>query len=329
MGSSLRLRVLTLVVLGFAGVALPTALAFTWLVGAAMVQLGVPRPPLVEPQQAWQPTASDIGWTLFVPFGILLAVAMVLVTGAMVFVFKSQVLDRLRQLEHVVGAARVGDYGPALAMGFHRQDDIGRLSGALTEMAVAVSESTRLLEARVSERTDALERLALGEKLMGLGSRAGFVKAFASATGTGRHGLLLVDIDGFKRVNDEHGHAAGDAVLLALADRIEAVIGPRSLFARWGGDEFIILIEENASHLLRATAARLVDAAEAEMMPLPDGSLASISTSIGACLVEPGDTIETALDMVQAALYLAQEQGSAQAVVLDGEEPAARRASAG
>ena len=252
---------------------------------------------------------------LFLPIGLLLAAVMGLTAVVLVLVFKRQVLDRLKRLETVVHSARQGDYGPALAMGDDRQDEVGRLSAAFTEMAVSVAEHTNLLEARVRERTEALESLAFRDAQTGIANRRGFVAAFANTAPGKRHGLLLVDIDHFKSVNDNFGHAAGDAVIIEVARRIVDCLGQGSLCGRWGGDEFVVLLQDSAPHLLRAAASRIMADISDRPIELPGGELAMVTISVGACLTEAGDTIETVTEMADAALYMAKGEGRNRVVV--------------
>lgn len=253
---------------------------------------------------------------LFLPIGLLLAAVAGLVALMMSLVFKRQVLDRLKRLETVVHSARQGDYGPALAAGEGPQDEVGRLSQAFTEMAVAVNDHTRHLEARVRERTEELERLAFRDGQTGIANRRGFVSAFAAAPRQ-RHGLLLVDVDRFKVINDTFGHAAGDAVIAEVARRIVAAVEPGSTTARWGGDEFIVLLAESAPNLLRAAAYAVMAAISDARVVLSDGRKVPATVSIGACLVEPGDTIEAATDLADTALYMAKSEGRNRVVIFD------------
>lgn len=259
---------------------------------------------------------------LFVPIGLLLAAVMGLVAAVLVLVFKRQVLDRLKRLEVVVHRARQGDYGPALAMGDERQDEVGRLSAAFTEMAVAVTDNTRLLETRVRERTEELESLAFRDPQTGIANRRGFVAAFMNASHHLRHGLLLVDIDRFKSINDNSGHAAGDAVIIEIARRISDCAGSDSVCARWGGDEYIVLLRESAPHLLRASAFGVMAAVSDKPVELPDGTSVVVTVSVGACLVEPGDSIETVTEMADAALYLAKDEGRNRVMIFDPPDAA-------
>lgn len=256
---------------------------------------------------------------LFAPIGLLLAAVMGLVAAMMVMVFKRQVLDRLKRLEDIVRSARRGDYGPALSMGDERQDEVGRLSAAFTEMAVAVADNTSLLESRVRERTEELEQLAFRDGQTGIANRRGFMAAFGDGPNRGRHGLLLIDIDHFKAINDNYGHAGGDAVIIAMAARIAQAIGFDNVCARWGGDEFIVLLHDSAPQLLRATAFGVMAAIGEAPVALPDGRSCVVTASLGACLIEPGDTIEMATEMADAALYMAKGDGRNKVVVFDPE----------
>lgn len=259
---------------------------------------------------------------LFMPIGLLLAVVMGLVAAVMVLVFKRQVLDRLKHLEGVVRSARAGDYAPALAMGDARQDEVGRLSMAFTEMAVAVSDNTSQLEARVQERTLELKQLALRDGQTGVPNRRGFMAAFNEAAGDRRHGLIMVDIDHFKTINDNFGHVAGDAVVLEVAHRIVEAVGSEHVCARWGGDEFIVLLHDSAPHLLRSAAFAIVATIGERAVALPEGRSAIVTVSLGACLVEPGDSLEVATEMADAALYIAKGEGRNKVIVLDRESGA-------
>ncbi|MBN9335402.1 diguanylate cyclase [Devosia sp.] len=255
---------------------------------------------------------------LFVPIGLLLGAMMLGVAVVLVLMFKNQVLDRLTRLETVVRRARVGDYGPALTMGAGRQDEIGRLSSALTQMAARVDDHTRLLETKVRERTQELESLAFRDGQSGILNRRGFAEAHADVAQSGApYGILLVDVDHFKQINDTHGHAAGDAVIVSVARRIQDTMGAEGTCARWGGDEFIVLLPDCGPKALRAKAHDIMRAAiEAPIETVPGRSIV-VSLSIGACLAERGDRLEVATDMADAALYTAKQAGRGRVVVFE------------
>ena len=255
---------------------------------------------------------------LFLPIGVLLAIIMVVVAAVLVLMFKNQVLDRLTKLEHVVRKARAGDYEPALSMGAGRQDEIGRLSSALTQMAARVDDHTRLLETKVRERTQELESLAFRDGQSGILNRRGCAAAHADyAIGGTPYSVLLVDVDHFKQINDGHGHAAGDVVIVNVARRIHETIGAEGVCARWGGDEFIVLLPECGPKALRARAHEILRAAIEKPILVTAGRPIVVSLSIGACLAEGSDKLEVATDMADAALYTAKQAGRGRVVVFD------------
>lgn len=124
-------------------------------------------------------------------------------------------------------------------------------------------------------RTDPLTGLANRRNFE---DRAGDFLAAGVATGA-RFGLVLLDLDRFKPVNDRFGHAAGDLVLREIARRLAALVRPEDVVARIGGDEFAILVADVSGAALPALAERLVAAAHAPV-PTPMGAL-SIGLSVG------------------------------------------------
>jgi diguanylate cyclase (GGDEF)-like protein/PAS domain S-box-containing protein len=151
----------------------------------------------------------------------------------------------------------------------------------------------KLLEAELSYR-------ALHDPLTGLANRALLTERMHHALARhGRHArpshLFYLDLDGFKAVNDRFGHAAGDAVLIQLAQRIIALLRPTDTAARLGGDEFAVLCEDAESQHAAAIAERLC-AAAAEPFVV-DGMEIRISAAVGSCpahLADPADLLREA-----------------------------------
>lgn len=262
---------------------------------------------------------------LFLPVGLLLLGVMALVAVLLMLVFKRTVLDRVVALEGVVRSARAGDYGPAMGLGKGRRDEIGRLAASFTEMAAAVDENTRLLEARVRERTRELEELAFRDGQTGILNRRGFVSAHAEAASFANHGLMLIDIDHFKLINDRYGHSAGDVVVIDVARRISGVLGAGGSCARWGGDEFIVLLPEATAEQVRAAAARVISAIGGAPVALDDGTVIPVTVSVGACLAEAGDSLDVATEIADAALYMAKAQGRNMVILFDPARAAPQR----
>ncbi|MFU8855203.1 GGDEF domain-containing protein [Micromonospora sp. SL1-18] len=142
----------------------------------------------------------------------------------------------------------------------------------------------------------ALQRAALRDPLTGLANRAGLADAWTQLAPL-RPWVVVVDLDGFKPVNDTHGHAAGDLVLTAVAERLRRVHG---VAARLGGDEFAALILDPDP----AAAARRLAAAIAAPVRLPSGVMVSVSASIG--LGSTGGDLPAALADADAAMYRAK-----------------------
>ncbi|HSW05356.1 diguanylate cyclase [Aquabacterium sp.] len=128
--------------------------------------------------------------------------------------------------------------------------------------------------------------------------------------------LLLIDLDHFKRINDRHGHAAGDAVLVEVARRLRATLRDEDLIVRWGGEEFLVVARELTQDQLQALAQRLLTAVGSAPVELPgmaEGGVA-VSASIGYASFPTEPTRlavhwEHALDLVDTALYLAKAHG--------------------
>jgi diguanylate cyclase (GGDEF)-like protein len=120
--------------------------------------------------------------------------------------------------------------------------------------------------------------------------------------------LLLVDLDGFKQVNDVLGHAAGDTVLVTVASRLLNCVRPDDLVARLGGDEFVILMEHvPMSHDVGQQAARVVLALSGPIEV--DGVDTRISGSVGVARLGAGSTAAQAMAAADAAMYAAKSAG--------------------
>jgi two-component system cell cycle response regulator len=132
--------------------------------------------------------------------------------------------------------------------------------------------------------------------------------------------VLLADIDRFKRVNDRHGHGAGDAVLQHLAQVLRAGLQPPDLLARWGGEEFLLALPgcSGAEALARAEALRAGVAARP--VPLPGGAAVTVTLSLGLALPPPGAPVQPRelLDRADRALYAAKAAGRDRVVLAEG-----------
>lgn len=169
----------------------------------------------------------------------------------------------------------------------------------------------------VTARKELENRLSYGaqhDALTGLPNRVKFYDRLSQVLDSARrHGrgvaVLFLDLDGFKEVNDSLGHAAGDALLQQVAQRLQDCVRAEDTVARFGGDEFGIVLATVAQVSDCETVARKVLQALATPFEL-QGARVSISTSVGAALFpQHGDVAETLLAKADQAMYAAKSQG--------------------
>ncbi len=200
-------------------------------------------------------------------------------------------------------------------------DATGKADGYVT----SVRNISRRKEAELK-----LLHMASHDSLTGLPNRALLKARLEDCLSRGAAGpgfaLLCADLDHFKRVNDASGHAAGDALLCAMADRCRAELGPDDLMARLGGDEFAILhtgARAGEEPGIVASASRLAErliAAMAMPFELPVGP-AQVGLSVGIAL-PPAGSADDLLRRADHALYCAKRQGRGTLVIAEPEPPA-------
>jgi diguanylate cyclase (GGDEF)-like protein/PAS domain S-box-containing protein len=177
------------------------------------------------------------------------------------------------------------------------------------------SVSGIVLSATVRFRAeDAIRHQALHDPLTGLPNRALFNDRLEHALSrrsriAGYVAVMIVDLDGFKNVNDGLGHLAGDALLMAVADRFTTSLRGFDTIARLGGDEFAILVDDlEATDHAGPVAQRVLDALE-EPLHLPEQEVA-IGASVGVALTDQSDTnADRLLADADAAMYQAKREG--------------------
>lgn len=249
---------------------------------------------------------------LFAPIAGLMVAILIAVAGLLTFLFKRKVLDRLARVEQGVTSVRAGDF-TAVAKE-DGNDEIARLSRAFNEMAQAVGDNTGRLEAMVAERTQKLEQLAQHDPLTSVLNRRGFEEAFAREQNRAQRndkacGLIIVDLDRFKLVNDDYGHHAGDEVLIACVRRMLSVLRSYDACARWGGDEFILLISDCTADSLAAIASKIAVLLREAPVALSDGRAVPMTASLGAAMARPEDSLTDAAARADAALYQVKRNG--------------------
>jgi diguanylate cyclase (GGDEF)-like protein/PAS domain S-box-containing protein len=156
-----------------------------------------------------------------------------------------------------------------------------------------------------------LHALALVDELTGLHNRRGFTLfAEQELARARRHGhtpvVVFADLDGLKRINDEHGHSAGDAALKLASLALQNVLRETDIVARWSGDEFVALMGEGGEVAANSIGERL-DAALATLAP--PGQPYRVSASVGTCALDPTLPLAEAMDRADAELYARKKRG--------------------
>ncbi|UYQ72897.1 diguanylate cyclase [Pelagibacterium flavum] len=259
---------------------------------------------------------------IFIPVG-LAAIAILLAVGlALSWIFRIVVLNRLEKVEGGLVALREGKR--AVMKPDRSEDEIGRLSRTLIEMSDSITESRLSLESQVRERTEQLQSLVNLDALTKIYNCRGFEEKFVvqrrrEDDENRVNGLMLIDIDNFKVVNDTAGHSAGDQVVIEVARRLKAALRRVDVCARWGGDEFIVLVHDCTPQGLSQIANALTEMMRQMPVILSDGEPLSVTISIGAALVLAEDSLEMATEMADAALYRAKEDGRDRVVLFERE----------
>jgi diguanylate cyclase (GGDEF)-like protein len=216
-----------------------------------------------------------------------------------------------RPLGQIVEAVRHFPEGtPGGLLPTKRQDEIGLLARSIGDM----QDQIRGQFAKLEQKQGELDRLASHDSLTGLHNRRFFLDRLEHALAHARRSgttlaLLYVDLDNFKTINDELGHAAGDHVLRTLAQRLKHVVREADTVARIGGDEFIVLIEGTSDDDAIAAVAYKVLEVLSQGVPHAERELVC-GASIGVSRF-PGDG-QTDIELIAAAdqaMYRAKTEG--------------------
>ncbi len=182
-----------------------------------------------------------------------------------------------------------------------------RRTSRLKNEATALARARHEAHAAASSLADEMRRRATHDALTGLMNRAGFAQAAEARIR--RPGpapcLMLLDLDGFKSVNDVYGHSTGDRVLAEVAQRLRRTLPPEALAARFGGDEFAVLYDPCAGWPPADLAAALIGAV---VEPFESFDAGRLGVSIGLCHAH-GPSLTQMLSCADDALYAAKAAG--------------------
>lgn len=260
------------------------------------IAIGIPAASIAAP------AAQKLGW---------LAFTILLLLGASVVV------------AHVIGRsisqAMHGLVAPALALGHGRELAIPRLNLLeADEVADALTQASSMLaRAQYQATHDALTALPNRSFFNDfVANQAAHAKRYQSD-----FSILYIDLDGFKPVNDIHGHAAGDAVLCAVGRRLRASLRESDVAARLGGDEFAVVLANTTGEAARKLADKLIAVLSAPYDI--EGGTARISASIGIAGCEDANQMGVnILQLADTAMYLAKAAGKGRVICSSGMKAA-------
>ena len=154
-----------------------------------------------------------------------------------------------------------------------------------------------------------LRNLAVTDTLTGVWNRRHGTELLAADLSARRPGqalsLLMLDIDHFKTINDTFGHQAGDHVLIEIASRLRRSLRGSDMVARWGGEEFVVLLRDCAL----PDALRVAEDIRAAIAELPFGAMGSLTVSVGVAEARASEDLTTWLERADQALYRAKRSG--------------------
>lgn len=225
----------------------------------------------------------------------------------------SQLLGGKPRLQHAIVSpyAPLGPGGPRYAA--ITLQDVTEVFTRMREFSHLRDQALREVEERRRAEVR-LRELAMTDELTGLYNRRHFMREaereIERAARFGHEiGLLMIDIDHFKAVNDNHGHAMGDEALRLMARTIKDALRDVDLVARLGGEEFAVVLPETMEEGAATAAERIRRRVEAMIMPLPRGDL-RFSVSVGLATASGADLdLDALLRRADTALYAAKRNG--------------------
>lgn len=217
-------------------------------------------------------------------------------------------LDAFREVLDQV-AEGIAAVTASLEIEIEGQEEIDRMLDLAREALIS-------LNLRSMSLAEDFRQKATTDALTGLGNRGSFDEELRTRHERSRErrsslSVVIFDIDYFKRVNDTYGHAAGDAVLAWLAEKLRSTVRASDFVARYGGEEFVVILEGAGEAAAQAMAERARRAVAAEPCPLPGGSVEiTISAGCATARFDPrGPTMSQLLGAADRCLYAAKAGG--------------------
>jgi two-component system chemotaxis response regulator CheY len=213
-----------------------------------------------------------------------------------------QLNDVTKQLESIASLEDVTEIRASV------EKSAGELKASVERMTLEGKEAIEQLAGQVTDyraRLEEAEETACCDPMTGLHNRIWIENQIERRIGSGaRFCVAIVDIDGFKKVNDDHGHAAGDQLLRQFAAELQSATRSTDAIGRWGGDEFIVVLDSEPQEAPAQIDRLAVRICRSYKIEARDGERElSINASIGLAEYIPGETIKELLARADEAMY--------------------------
>jgi diguanylate cyclase (GGDEF)-like protein len=239
---------------------------------------------------------------------LLLMLAGVVHSAVLLIVLEQNLLSRVEGLNHKIKQVTVsGDL--SLRLDAEGKDELSSLAGTVNAMLTAIQKAKfELLQAQESLRFHAEH-----DSLTGVLNRRAIRDVLRRELARCRRenqslGIMLADVDHFKRINDRYGHGAGDAALLTVVQRISSTLRPYDLIGRYGGEEFLVIAPNCDLGLTQRLAERIRDAVSSDGVDLGNDNV-PLTVSVGITLGTADSDPEFLVTVADSAMYQAKRNG--------------------
>lgn len=186
--------------------------------------------------------------------------------------------------------------------------------GKNADLDVFEQTQAELINLLAAFKTQVLESAARHDPLTGLPLRYGleveFIQVQKNCTRNNTQlYVCIIDADHFKQVNDSHGHPVGDMALRHLANTLKTIVRANEPLFRFGGEEFLLLMQCQTSESAAVTAQRIVEAIRSAPMPTPQGDTLALTVTLGLARVGADEDMTSAVERADKALYAGKNTG--------------------
>jgi diguanylate cyclase (GGDEF)-like protein len=223
------------------------------------------------------------------------------------------VTSELRTLSpELAESCTLGDFFPLMGAQSQAEYPLGLIALFHDDEAVLNRDEQRLIESLCRLAAPALQNAqfrqeAITDGLTGLTNNRYLMREGANllrARPNQPLSVFMLDLDGFKQVNDKYGHEAGDEILVAVSRSVKSLVRPQDMFSRKGGDEFVLIIPDLSREGAEARALEVQEAVRRASVRVEGGREARVGVSIGlACAPEDGTTLTELLRVADARMY--------------------------